>query len=247
MHRIAAVAVVSLSLVTAGCDLGVVDLRFDPSPARITVVSQITTDRLDSERLDITVRALLDPGIGPDGRPRELDSESFVVDGTPHAPTLVDPTGPRSWDVTLSAPTPGPEGIPLSLPRPEGLGPGTSFTMRIRVVTTPAEGAVALGAEDDLVVIPAPPSNPAEAVRWALALRSDSLPGYALRVSGQGPWPDQIRMPAEQLPDDAFPIEATLEISWDRQFMQEGLIPQEGYEVELRSTMRLRWTLERAP
>lgn len=244
--RLMAVCGIASAVVVAGCDLGVVDLVLPPSPAELVVVSEIRADPTTPDQVEVSVRAALDPGIGPDGKPRALDSGTLLVEGAPYLPSMTGQPPSPTWDASISFPAPGPEGVRLTLPRPEGFGPGTSLTMRVRVMTTP-EGTILLDQGEDLVITTELPSSPAETVEWSLALSSATMPGFRLQLGGTGPWPEQIRVPSEQLPTGAFPITAEARIEWDRGFTLIELTPQERYDLVLRSIMRLAWTLEVAP
>lgn len=254
MRLIALSGIVSTTLVAA-CDLGIVDLRADPAPTRLTVTSSIAPTVEDPSLVELALQATLYPGIGPDGVPRRMTSDILWVEDVAHAPSPVDgpalgvgPWGaPRSsWVVQDSFPTPGPEGIRLDLPQVAELGPARSIRMRVRVDTTPGDTLV-LAVGEDLVVGAEEPSNPAESFVWSLELTSLSEPDYGVVLDGSEAWPTELRVPADRIPDAVLPVEASLRIRWHRSLDLVALTPVERYELALRSFMVVGWTVKRGP
>lgn len=230
-------------VVLCGCSLGVVDLPADPSPAELFVASQLETDPVDPSQVRLVVRATLDPGIGLDGVPRGVVSDLLGVGDGDYSPSDGgDPSRPI-WLATESYAPPGPEGVALRLPRLQGFGPAERIRMRIRVDVT-SGGTIVLGDGDDLVLTSEPPSNPAQTLEWSLQLTSTSMPTFGLTMGGSESWPEEVRVPASQLPASALPVEATLRIRWDRSLNLVELTPDERYDLALRSTMVVGWTVE---
>lgn len=227
----------------ASCSLGVVDLPVEPTPAVLTIVSDVEPDPDDPSQVEVVVQASIDPGTSIDGTARRLTSDVLRVEGRSLSPDVVGDRPKPTWLVTLPYPSPGPEGVRLGLPSVQGLGLPETLRMRIRVDVTP-EGTITLGDGDDLVIRADLPSNPAEHVTWSLDLRSESLPAYRMQVSGSGQWPEEIRVPRGQMPAASFPLEADLRIRWDRSLTLYELTPDERYDLVLLSIMRNRWSVE---
>lgn len=254
MRLIALSGIVSTTLVAA-CDLGIVDLRADPAPTRLTVSSSVAPTVEDPSLVEVALHATLYPGIGPDGVPRRMTSDILWVENVAHAPSPVDgpalgvnPGGaPRSsWVARDSFPTPGPGGIRLHLPQVAGLGPVQSVRMRVRVDATPGD-TLQLAVGEDLVVGAEEPSNPAESFVWSLELTSPSEPDYGVLLEGSEAWPTELRVSADQIPDVVLPVDASLRIHWYRSLDLVALTPVERYELLLSSSMAVGWTVERGP
>lgn len=238
-----AIGGITSTMMVAACGLGVVDIPPDPSPAQLFVSSAIGADPSDPSRVQVVVRATLDPGIGRDGSPRRITDDAFHVEGAAHSPSgSGDPSRP-TWLATISYATPGPEGVRLGIPRLEGLGLAESITMRVRVDVTP-DGTIVLGDGEDLVITAEPPSNPAQTLEWSLDLTSAAMPAYALRMGGTDSWPSEVRVPADQIPASALPLRAALQIRWYRTLNLFSLTPDERYDLTLGSIMNVVWTVE---
>lgn len=243
MHRgITAAGIVSTSIVAA-CSLGVVDLRLAPSSAEFFVAAEFEADPDDPARTQVVVKAVVEPGITIDGRQRRLVTELLGVEDENHVPLASSEPENPSWMVTESYETPGPFAVPIRLPALEGLGFPRTINMRVRVEATPP-GTIVLAPDEDLVLTTEPPSNPAESLQWRFRILSSSLPGFQVNTTGSGPWPTEVRINAAQMPAEAFPLDAELIISWDRSLTLFELTPAEQYNVALRSTMLLEWTVE---
>jgi hypothetical protein len=232
--------------VASACTLGVVDLPADPGPAELLVVTEMAADPADPSLVQVQLTATLDPGTGLDGTPRRIVSEVLGVEGTDHAPTESADPGHLMWLATETYASPGPEGVQLRLPRLEGLGLGETVNMRVRVDVTP--GATILVADgEDLVLTAEPPSNPAQTLDWSLELTSPSMSPFLLEVVGATAWPSEVRVPAEEIPPTAFPVDAVLRIQWDRSLTLFELTPDERYDLALRSVMVVTWTVDASP
>ncbi len=240
MRPMAVCAIASTTIVVA-CSLGVVDLPPDPSPAELFVTSEIAPHPDDPSQVSVLVSATLDPGVARNGTPRRVTSDVLTVQWVDHSPTSSgDPARP-TWLATQSYPAPGPEAVRLDLPRLEGW-PAETVNMRVRVDVLP-EGTIVLAAGDDLVLGAELPSNPAQELEWSLTLTSSSMAAYELRLGGHESWPEEVRVPAAQIPADALPLSAALRIQWDRSLSLLELTPAERYDLDLRSTMVVEWTV----
>ena len=241
----AAVGVVSVCTlgVASACTLGVVDLPSDPAPAELLVVTEMAADPADPSRVLVLVAAALDPGVTLDGAPRRLVSDVLGVEDVDHRPTEPgDPAHP-TWHATVSFPAPGPEAVQLRLPRLEGLGLGAGVNMRVRVDVTPGS-TIRVAPDEDLVLTAEPPSNPAQTLDWSLEVTSPGLAAFDLRRGGATVWPAEVRVPAGEIPSEAFPVEAVLRIRWDRSLTLFELTPSERYDLALRSVMTVAWTVD---
>jgi hypothetical protein len=236
---------IAASAVITGCTLGVVDLDLDPSPAEMAITSEYAVDPADPSKVQVVVSASLDPGVGPERAPRRLTSDLLFVEGVEHPPSQTGDAPPYTWRAAVPFAAPGPEGVGVTLPRLEGLGLTQSFNMRVRSDLTPGN-TVVLAEGEDLVLTAASPSRPAETLEWSLELTSSSLPGFRLTMGGAEAWPEEVRVPADQLPAGGFPFEAALRIQWVRSLTLFELTATERYDAALRSIILAVWTVERA-
>lgn len=226
----------------ASACLGIVDVASDPAPAELSIESRIAPDDADPSLVQVGISAVLEPGYTLRGERRRVVSELLGVESRTYEPTSTGSATALTWQASDGYPDPGPEAIRLVLPALAGLPRPREINMRVRVDVTPGD-TIELRDGEDLVVTVATLTSPAEVIDWFLQVWSPSIPVFRLHVGGSGHWPSEIRVPAVQIPADAYPLTAELRIRWSRSLTLSEITPPERYGLHLGSDMTVRWTV----
>jgi hypothetical protein len=171
---------------------------------------EATFDHADS--LDILVRINLDAGVDDNGRPRQLDIESVLVDGRPLDPVRVPQIGRYEFETIMrSGPGSEPAAIVVTLPGIAGEAGPLDVVVPVQRRAGPRD--VYWNADDELV-LPIHAPIPLEALfsRWQIDFVTAC--GSTRPVSFVGAStlpPDTVTVPRSLVGGDTGPLEACLE------------------------------------
>lgn len=236
-------AVVTISILGA-CSLGLVDVPIrDPEPARFIVHTRLMDHPDDPARVQLTFRAVLDPGISSEHTVRRVADDRIRIGGETYRSTFQEPGSRRLvWTFGEVHPRPGPRRLAIGAPRIAGLPTPDGIEVQVGLRMSVSAPLVP-GSDDDLTLsfdpveaaLPTPGPFSKDRIDWRLDVRASTTPGAWTRRANR--WIEELRIPATELPESDAPLQGELRVLLLHAPATTVGEPPSQYRIEVESTI----------